>query len=82
MAGWTARGGDCDMDTDRAGIALGCTTCGLELFLPQQDDSEVRLALVAFFEEHSGCDVFMDVSRAGIPLPRRAGDELSRRPNG
>jgi hypothetical protein len=59
------------MDTDRAGIALGCASCSLELFLPQQEDDAVRTALGAFFDEHDGCAVFMDVSRAGLPLPRR-----------
>lgn len=53
------------------GIAVGCTTCGVELFLDVEDEDALRARLAGFFGAHEGCDVFMDVSRTRAPLPRR-----------
>ena len=53
-----------------AGIAVGCTSCGKELFLADGDEGQVHAELTGFFAEHGRCDVFVDVSRASVPLPR------------
>ncbi|MCW2680839.1 MAG: hypothetical protein JWM62_2240 [Frankiales bacterium] len=71
MAPSPVRAVGCGMTSSGSGIALGCTTCRTELFLQETHDDEVRGALAAFFREHDGCEVFMDVSRAALPLPRR-----------
>ena len=64
------------MVTGGSGIALGCTSCDVQLFLLETEETAVRAQLAAFFVEHTGCQVFMDVSRTAIPLPRRSPDEL------
>ena len=60
------------MATPGAGIALGCTSCAVELLLDAVDEDDVRAGLARFFAAHEGCDVFMDVSRTAVPLPRRS----------
>ena len=59
------------MATSGAGIAVGCTTCAVELLLDAVDEDEVRAGLAAFFDAHDGCSVFVDLARASVPLPRR-----------
>ena len=59
-----------------SGIALGCTSCDVQLFLLETEEDAVRAQLASFFMEHTRCQVFMDVSRTAIPLPRRAPEEL------
>lgn len=53
-----------------SGIAVGCTTCAVQLFLDAVDDAQVRDRLTKFFDAHGRCDVFVDVSRTVVPLPR------------
>jgi len=62
------------MESNGSGIAVGCTSCAVDLFLDaaaDEDEDEVRRRLAAFFAAHDRCDVFMDVSRTAGPLPRR-----------
>ena len=55
-----------------AGLVLGCTTCDLRVVLEATGEDDVRSGLAGFFVAHDGCDVFVDVSRAAVPLPRPA----------
>lgn len=59
------------MTSSGRGIVLGCTTCGLDVVLDEVDEHAVRAALAAFFSAHEGCRTFVDLSRAGVPLPGR-----------
>lgn len=60
------------MDTGEKGIAVGCTTCRVDLFLEAGDETQARANLTRFFDQHDGCHVFMDVGRTTAPLPGRA----------
>lgn len=52
------------------GIAVGCTTCEVALFLEVVEEDEVRVRLAQFFAAHDGCEVFLDVSRTEAALPQ------------
>jgi hypothetical protein len=58
------------MTPDRSGIAVGCTSCGVDLLLASEQEHELRARLADFFEAHAECHVFVDVSRTDAPLPR------------
>ncbi len=60
------------MTPSRTGIALGCTTCQVDVVVESQEEDEVRAALAGFFAAHEGCHVTMDISRHARPLPRKS----------